>query len=166
MLVEVEKLVAIEEQLTGVRETMTLYVVGQLRPFVFLRFTQQNELESGVDLIARGFRVGCNAGCYVFTLANEESIIQHRKGLQRGGGNIAHRREGTAIRAIERIHQRIRNGAKQKAVDRTPTGRRGVGIEVFVVEKSRIPSWHKGRIATVDELHHGGASHGEIEAIA
>ena len=69
-------------------------------------------------------------------LAEHEAVVQERERLQRGRRLAARRHVDRRIGAVERLHQGVRDGAHNGAVDRAPPGRRIVHV-VRVVEVAR-----------------------------
>ena len=112
----------------------------------------------------RGVRVFCEARGDVLALADEEGVVEHREGLQRGGGDAAHGRGRAAVGAVERVHEWVGDGAEEEAIDGAAAVLRCVGIEVVVVEERRraVGGEERGRAAR-DELRDGWATHREVE---
>ena len=123
--IDIKKFVGVDEYLDGIAESVLPGVGGEAFQFGRVWLPLKYQSEGGLYLIrdfhfpVSGLRAGYSLGD-VLALSDKEGVVEHREGLLCRRRNAAHGRDRAAVGAIQRVHERVGNGAKQESIDGAP----------------------------------------------
>jgi hypothetical protein len=156
-LVDEDELVEVEDEATGVGESVGGEVFANGGGFFCGGVALEGHLERGVDLGIGIGGGGFDAICEVGRHGDGELVVELGEGLEGGDGHVAFIDQHGGVGAIEGCHPRLLLAADDESVDGSSVdaGIFRVGEVVFVV----------GAVGWLidDEVLEAGAFHGQVE---